>query len=497
MVTKDPAFMLANMLRDSLSAWVTSGAKITPIVDTLANFGKGLAGMSPETAILHRAGLGGGFDFAGNVESSAREFSKTLREATKTRTKMEKLATPVTGIWQLLEKGSEASEMGTRIAVYKATLQKTGNEAEAIFQAMEVLNFNRKGNNPVIRILTASIPFLNARMQGLDVLYRAAFGKNATKDVKQKQAAFFIRGATIMALSVMYVMAMQDDEDYNKQEQEVRDNYWLFPKLGIKIPIPFELGILFKVIPERIYMYAFGTDTGKDFRQSMGRQIVSTLSVSPIPQTLMPYVEAKTNFSFFTQRPVVPRELADIDPKFQVASNTSNLAKRMGEQLNMSPIQIDHMIGGYTGTMGMYIVQAMNSIFEGQNDPVRAALRMEQLPVWKRFAVDPEARGQVSAYYELKHETDAMVRTVNILEASHQYAEMAEYQQDNLSLLATKSYVKVLDKRMTELQGQKKLVQNSSMDAEGKRDALLAITRAQNAITSNTKTLRKMMSETF
>jgi hypothetical protein len=122
---------------------------------------------------------------------------------------------------------------------------------------------------------------------------------------------------------------------------------------------------------------------------------------------------------------------------------------------------------------------------------------MEQLPVWKRFAVDPEARGQVSAYYELKHETDAMVRTVNILEASHQYAELAEYQQDNLSLLATKSYVKVLDKRMTELQGQKKLVQNSSMDAEGKRDALLAITRAQNAITSNTKTLRKMMSETF
>jgi hypothetical protein len=229
----------------------------------------------------------------------------------------------------------------------------------------------------------------------------------------------------------------------------------------------------------------------------MGRQIVSTLGVSPIPQALLPYVEAKSNFSFFTQRPVVPRELADIDAKFQVASNTSNFAKRIGESLDLSPIQIDHMIQGYTGTMGMYVVQAMNSIFEGENDPTRAALRVEQLPVWKRFAVDPNARGQVTSYYELKHETDAMVRTVNILEASHQYAELSEYQQDNLHLLATKSYVLTLNKRMTELQSQKKLIQNTQMDSEMKRDALLAITQAQNAITSNTKTLRKMMSETF
>ena len=497
MVTKDPAFMLANMLRDSLSTWVTSGAKMTPVVDTIANFGKALAGLDPVVGILHRAGLGGGFDFSGNVESSAREFSKTLRKATQTRTSMEKLASPVTGLWQLLEKGSEASELATRVAVYKSTLEKTGNEAEAIFQAMEVLNFNRKGNSPLVRILTAAVPFLNARMQGLDVLYRAGFGKNATKDVKERQRAFFVRGTTIMALSILYAMAMQDDEDYNKQEQEVRDNYWLFPSLGIKIPIPFELGIIFKVIPERIYAYSFGTDTGKDFRQSMARQIMTTLSVNPIPQALMPYVEAKTNYSFFTQRPVVPRELADVDAKFQVAPSTSGLAKRVGEKLNMSPIQIDHIIGGYTGTMGMYMVQAMNSIFEGENDPTRASLRVEQLPVWKRFAVDKDARGQVSAYYELKHETDAMVRTVNILEASHQYSELAEYQQDNLHLLATKEYVKTLNSRMTELQGYKKQIQNSQIEPDDKRDALLALTQAQNAIASNTKTLRKMMSEAF
>jgi hypothetical protein len=212
---------------------------------------------------------------------------------------------------------------------------------------------------------------------------------------------------------------------------------------------------------------------------------------------LLPYVEYKANYSFFTGRPIVPTHLADVAPKFQIEPNTSSLAKRVGEKLNMSPIQIDHLVGGLTGTMGMYFVQAMDSIFAGENDPTRASLRVEQLPVWKRFALDKDARGQVSAYYELKHETDAMVRTVNILEASHQYAELAEYQQDNLHLLATKEYVKTLNSRMTELQGYKKQIQNSQIEPDDKRDALLALTQAQNAIASNTKTLRKMMSEAF
>jgi hypothetical protein len=34
LVTKDPGFMLANLMRDSMSAWVTSGVKMTPMVNT-------------------------------------------------------------------------------------------------------------------------------------------------------------------------------------------------------------------------------------------------------------------------------------------------------------------------------------------------------------------------------------------------------------------------------------------------------------------------------
>jgi hypothetical protein len=79
LVTKDPGFMLANMVRDSMSAYLTSGAKMTPIASTIANFGKAIAGTSPEFNALLNAGLLGGYEFSSNVEQSGRTMQEALR----------------------------------------------------------------------------------------------------------------------------------------------------------------------------------------------------------------------------------------------------------------------------------------------------------------------------------------------------------------------------------------------------------------------------------
>jgi hypothetical protein len=57
LVTKDPGFMLANMMRDSLSAYATSGANMTPLIDTIRNFGTVMANRSPEFVKLVNAGV--------------------------------------------------------------------------------------------------------------------------------------------------------------------------------------------------------------------------------------------------------------------------------------------------------------------------------------------------------------------------------------------------------------------------------------------------------
>jgi hypothetical protein len=360
---------------------------MTPVVSAIKNFTAALSGTSPEYKALLNAGVLGGYDYAQNVEKSATQFKSELGKYGPSTT-MGKLKKPFTSLWDALEKGTSASDAATRMEVYKNVMAETGNEAEALFRSLEVMNFNRKGSSAVVRILTAAIPFLNARMQGLDVLYRAAFGKMANKDAKAIQKAFFVRGATIMALSMMYWAMTHDEDEYKKQEQETRDNYWLIPSLGIKIPIPFEVGVIFKVIPERIASLAFGTDTTEDFAKAMKRNFVSTFAFNPIPQVVLPLVEAKTNYSFFTGRPIIGQGLEGVAPEFQVGSNTTRLAQWLGKTTGQSPTMIDHVVGGYTGTFGMYAMDALDAIMTSNSDTPKASKRFEQMPlIWSLLAI--------------------------------------------------------------------------------------------------------------
>ncbi len=493
MVTKDPGFMLANMMRDSLAAHVTSGIKMTPIVDTIKNFTAAIAGQSPEFKTLLNAGLLGGYEFSQNIEYSGKVLEKELRKKTGTTTTTEKVLSPFTGLWSALEKGTTASDAATRIEVYKKTLAETGNEAEALFRAMEVMNFNRKGNSPVIRVITAAIPFLNARIQGLDVLYRAAFGQLNSQDAAKVQRLFFIRGAQMMALSCMYWALTHDDDEYKKQESETRDNYWLLPSLGIKIPIPFEIGILFKVIPERILAYSFGDDTGQDFMKSMARQLSSTLAVNPIPQAALPVVEAVTNHSFFTQRPIVGQGMEGVAPGYQVGPGTTNIAADIGKALNISPMKLDHMIKGYTGTIGMYLMDVVDSVYSMNSDIDKPSKRIDQLPVLKRFLIDPEARGTVTAFYEMKNAADQVVRTENLLERTFKFDARADYLQENGKMLVAEEYVKTLEKTMKQFREMKLMIRSSNMPSDDKRDALSQITAAENRLTSNIQAMKKAL----
>jgi Large polyvalent protein associated domain 38/ADP-Ribosyltransferase in polyvalent proteins len=492
LVTKDPGFMLANMMKDSLSAYMTSNVNMVPFAATIKNFADAVANKSPELRALQNAGVLGGYDYSRGLKSATKEFEKELREKAGKRTTAEKIMHPAKWLWEGLEKGTQASDAATRVEIYKKTLKETGNEAEALFRALEVMNFNRKGNNPIVRVATAAIPFLNARIQGLDVLYRAGMGKNTTQNAKQIQKAFWVRGMTMFALSSMYWALTHDDDDYKKQEQETKDLNWLFPSLGIRIPIPFEVGFLFKTIPERICATVFGDDTAKDFTDSMVRNLQSTLMVNPIPQIALPLYEAKTNFSFFTNRPIVGKGLEEIAPEFQIGPGTSRTAEATGKLLGLSPMLVDHVIRGYTGTIGAYASDLIDAMYDLTTDSPKASKRFEQLPVVKRFVVDPEARGNVTAFYDTKNAVDEATRTLSYLEKNDLKA-YGEYYKDNIRMFAFKDYIQDMEKTMKEYRDMKTMIRSMPMDADQKRDALKSVGQMENALQSNIQLIREQM----
>ena len=494
LVTKDPGFMLANLMRDSLSSWVTSGANVTPIIGTISGFTKALSGKSASMEALLNAGILGGYEFSSGVLKSGEVLEADMNKKYGKTTGAKVLLKPFTSLWDALEKGTEASDAATRIAIYERVLADTGNEAEAIFRSLEVMNFNRKGSSAIIRIATAAIPFLNARMQGLDIFYRASFGRDTVADPAAKQKAFFVRGATLMALSIAMYIMVSDDDEYKKQEDETKDNYWIIPGVG-KFPTPFEVGFLFKTVPERIYAAMFKDDTGEDFKEAMKRGIISTLAFNPMPQTVKPLMEAAWNYNSFTGRVIVGAGMENRSPEFQVGPGTSEAAQRIGSLTGLSPLKVDHVWQGYTGTIGMYAVQLVDSVLNANDNSPNASKRFEQLPIIKRFALDPEARGNITQFYALKNATDEAVTTLNFLERSGDAEAYAKYFEENAGILANKNYVNSIEKQMKSYREMRAMVQSAEMTGDEKRDLLIDIGRAENALNENIKEVKKMIKE--
>jgi hypothetical protein len=121
----------------------------------------------------------------------------------------------------------------------------------------------------------------------------------------------------------------------------------------------------------------------------------------------------------------------------------------------------------------------------------KASKRFEQMPVIKRFALDKEAKGTVTAYYDLKNSVDQVVRTMNLMERTGQGKEMGEYIKDHVRMFGMRDYVSGVEKDMKQLREATVKIRSSSMEPDAKRDALRAINEAQNQLTSQIRYIKK------
>jgi hypothetical protein len=117
------------------------------------------------------------------------------------------------------------------------------------------------------------------------------------------------------------------------------------------------------------------------------------------------------------------------------------------------------------------------------------------MPVLKRFLVDPEARGNVTQYYQLKDAVDTVVRTMNLLEKTNESDEYLEYLEQNIGTFSIKDYVSDTEKVMKTLREAKVAIRSSTMTADEKRDALTEIGQAENAVTSQIQEIKKMVAD--
>lgn len=390
-----PAFVIANLIRDTVTATLLSKHGFIPVIDNILGMRHVLNKDKVFREFLaERAGnstrVSLDRDYTGNKVRS-------LLKSGKGQTLKDRLSHPI----DLLQALNEAVEMAPRVAEF-ANAQKghTGirnrifngkkqyiSNSEAAIHARDVtLDFSRTGSNT--KALNKTIAFFNATIQGNDKLVRA---------FKEQPARMTFKSVALITMpSIALQLLNLPNPEYQEIPQWEKDTYWHMPlpKGGfIKIPKPFELGALFGTTVERAMQYAYGD---KKAFKGLDLRIIDTFTPSIIPTGLAPIIEWMTNYNFFTQRNIVPQYQEKLPSKYQYGNNTSWVARKAGEALDgtwigdkigSSPYKIDNTIRGYTGTAGSLVLEGIDSI-TGVAD-TRPAKKANEAPILRNFTTTP------------------------------------------------------------------------------------------------------------
>lgn len=452
-VTLDPAFMIRNAIRDTLAASIqTTERGLIPGVSAATGFTKALR-EDPSLVAIMAAGGGSGAGFYDTSPKAVRkELERRLGSDDRSR-----IVDSLAKAKDLYLRIGSASEAANRIAIYDAAIKDGATKAQAVAEAQDLLNFTMRGDFAAVRFLTEVVPFMNARLQGLYKLGRAA-GHNPK--------AMLLRGALLMAATLALMGANWDDDEYWDLEEWDRDTYYhvKIGKAWWRIPKPFEVGAVFSTIPERL---AGLKKEGRPdlFAKSMLRMIEDTFAMNPVPQISKPILEQYANKNSFTGRPIVSRGLENLQPGAQASPFTSETMKQLGKALGLSPVRMEALLRGYFGTLGTYALAATDAAVAAAVDaPVRPDRRPDQIGILGSFyrgEADARRTRWEEEFYRYKEQADQAYSTIKRYREAGETATADTIERDAAAPLAARRQMNRIDKSLQDLRAEQRQVYNS------------------------------------
>lgn len=401
--------------------------------------------------------------------------------------------------WQALRLLAQAGEEATRLGTFEGftgDLEKS-TKAERIAAAQESreggIDFQRGGYGATVQAFHDVTAFWRANLQGNDKMRRVAINNPLRFAIQV--------GLGITIPSILLVLRNIQDARWEEIPQWQKDISWIWLKGPIiskeewakmsaeekrdaykntivRVPKPFELGVIFGSIPERIIEWANGQnpDIGRSLLRSIGAAGVSSLL--PLPTFLVPIIENISNYSTFTGRPIVPKALEKLDPRFQAKAHTSEVAKKIGDAINQSPAKIDNLIRGWTGGLGLMATDAIDGLIKNQGAVELPPVPKETLadvPLIRAFVVRfPNTSAQsINTFYEKYKDAQrssnsyiALLRQEKEEEAERYYKK---HEQEINNAKPMRDISKALGAYAQTIRG---IYDDPEMSPENKRDAI-------------------------
>ena len=483
-VTVSPTFRIRNVIRDSLQMIGTNPASYN-VLDNVLTGWKATKEGSPEFASILAGG--GVMRFGTLLEGDRAEHVKRLIESgidDKTiLTTPEKIKDALQQGWDWWQHVGDRAENVNRAALYKTLRAQGKTHLEASFAARDTMDFSMQGTWAAIRFLSQTVPFWNARLQGLYKL-----GRGAAED--PRRFGIVVGGAAIASIALL--LAYKDDDDWKQREDWDRETYWWF-KIGDKafrIPKPFEIGAIATLAERGLEAMISDDLTGKQLASRVYHIAAQQLSMNPVPQLAMPLIELYANRDSFTDRPIESMGMERLSKAQRAGPGTSATARLLGKNGIVSPVQIDHLVSGYFGWLGAHVIATADlALRPTMGLPPKPAWRVDEVFVLGDFVKDMPAyqsKYVTRLYDQMKEVQQAMadLKELQKVGATEEAKKLLEDKGDKIRLYHLYTNAQ---KQMTNVNRQIKMVPYRDGTVAEKRERLDALYKIKNRIAETTE----------
>jgi len=470
-VTRTPIYLAKQLFRDPFAATATSGldyGPMTAIFKANKEFLKIATGKSEAGAKMIEKGL----IQSGLFEGDPANMSKIALQLASGKSQ---------GVFdKLFAKADQLAlqaDAATRALIYDNAIKNGLSEVEASHAVRESMNFSKRGLSPTVQYASRMIPFFNAQIQGLSVLFKAATGNMPANDVLKIKRKFFNNAMMLTGFGIAYAMAMDDDDYYKNAKPKDRYSNFFVPLPGVdeplKLPIPYEFGFFFSAGVAAVDAIKGEVDTPQQLRAIKDMFVGAIPGASNdfvVPQIIKPIAEVYANKNFYSGNPLVSARLEKLDPEAQYNANTTEFAKFMAKMVpGLSPIQIEHIVSGYLGQIPLMIAATTNDMFrEGKAEPTR---KMSDLPLIGSSFQRKYGGEDADVVYKLATDAAAAKRTFDNYRKTGKIEDAKAYLQEHRAEITVAPMALQYQKIMGALRTQEEIIRGSNMppDAKAKR----------------------------
>jgi hypothetical protein len=480
-VTRTPLYIARKLLREPMAASFTGGLDdnvFSAVFNAGAEFLRMSTGNSAMQAKLIEKGLIQSNIFAGDM-SDMKKMALQLASG-KDQSAFDKVIAAA-------DRYAMRADAATLALVLKNAEANGLSEVEADMATMESMNFYKRGLSPTLQYASRLIPFFNAQIQGLNVLYKAARGQMPFEEQQQIKRKFFNNAMLLMGTGIVYAMAMDDDETFrNARPRDKYANFFL-PIPGVdeplKLPIPFEAGYFFSLAVAAVDGMRAETDGKAQFQalKDMFLNSVPGYSSMGIPALVKPVFEVWTDKNFLTGGPIEPRRMQGYNTEERYLATTTELAKQMSKLLPiLSPIQIEHIVRGYLGVLPLAAAAGANGLFEREGKGEKPEGRASDLPLIGTAFQKKYGGGDADVVYREAQEAVEANATFKKMLSEGRREEAVAYREKNKVEMAMApaagQYRQIIGRINTDI---RRVQERDDLTAEEKRLRLDALEKAK------------------